>query len=210
MQLCPSLMLGYEWSQFGTVAMALIFLVSCLLLILIVLIQKPQGGGLAGAFGSGAGSGQTAFGTRTGDALTVATIAFFVIYLVSAVGMSYVASPAKAVTTQPVATSTDKPGTPAAPGATPPTPPTTPPSTPVQTPPLINSIPVLPATDPATVPGSPPATPGATPGATPPTGPAAVPGTAPAVQPGSTPSAPPAAAPGNVPPDAPKPETPKN
>ncbi len=90
------LTLAINWAQTGTVLLALLFLVACLLLILVVLIQKPQGGGLAGAFGSGAGSGQTAFGTRTGDALTVATIAFFVFYLATAVGVSYVARPSDA------------------------------------------------------------------------------------------------------------------
>lgn len=188
MQLCPSLMLGLNWGQIGTVTMAVVFLVACLLLILIVLIQKPQGGGLAGAFGSGAGSGQTAFGTRTGDALTVATIAFFVIYLASAVGMSYITSPIKPEIIPPAASSADKP----APGTTPPG--TTPAD--ATTPPMTNSVPVLPATDPAT----------------PPKDPAAVPGTAPAVPPGSTPAAPPppGAAPGTVLPEAPRPETPKN
>ena len=36
------------------------FLLMCVLLVLTVLIQRPQGGGLAGAFGGAAGSGQTA------------------------------------------------------------------------------------------------------------------------------------------------------
>ena len=63
---------------------------------LTVLIQRPQGGGLSGAFGSGAGSGQTAFGARTGDALTVATIAMFVLYLVAAIGLNFATHPANA------------------------------------------------------------------------------------------------------------------
>ncbi len=69
------------------------FLLVCLIMILAVLIQKPQGGGLAGAFGSGAGSGQTAFGARTGDALTVATIAIFLFYILGAVGLNYTVRP---------------------------------------------------------------------------------------------------------------------
>jgi protein translocase SecG subunit len=48
-----------------------LFLVS-LFLILLVLIQRGKGGGLAGAFG-GAG-GQSAFGSRAGDAFTRVTI----------------------------------------------------------------------------------------------------------------------------------------
>ena len=71
---------------------ALFFLI-CIILILTVLIQRPQGGGLSGAFGSAAGSGQTAFGAKTGDALTIATIAMFVIYLLVAVGLNYAVRP---------------------------------------------------------------------------------------------------------------------
>ena len=42
------------------------------LLILIVLIQRGKGGGLAGAFGAAGGS--SAFGSRAGDAFTRITI----------------------------------------------------------------------------------------------------------------------------------------
>lgn len=69
------------------------FLFVCVLMILTVLIQRPQGGGLSGAFGSGAGSGQTAFGAKTGDALTIATIIVFLIYLVTAVGLNFALRP---------------------------------------------------------------------------------------------------------------------
>ncbi|GIK19427.1 MAG: preprotein translocase subunit SecG [Leptolyngbya sp. PLA2] len=69
------------------------FLGCSLLLILTVLIQRPQGGGLSGAFGSGSGSGETAFGARTGDALTIATIGFFVLWLVMAVTLVFVSRP---------------------------------------------------------------------------------------------------------------------
>lgn len=66
------------------------FLFVCVLMILIVLIQRPQGGGLSGAFGaSAAGSGQTAFGARTGDALTIATIAIFFLYLAVSIGLNF-------------------------------------------------------------------------------------------------------------------------
>ena len=54
-----------------------------LLLVLAVLIQKPQGGGLSAAFGASAGgAGQTAFGTKTGDVLTLITIGMFAVWLV--------------------------------------------------------------------------------------------------------------------------------
>lgn len=84
--------LGLQY-VFVSVLVAL-FLLVCVVLILTVLIQKPQGGGLSGAFGAGGGgAGQTAFGTKTGDALTIATISMFVIYLAFAVGLNFAARP---------------------------------------------------------------------------------------------------------------------
>src|SRR5262249_11272104 len=50
----------------------LILLVTGVLLILIVLIQRGKGGGLAGAFGGLGGS--SAFGSRAGDTFTKITI----------------------------------------------------------------------------------------------------------------------------------------
>ncbi|MBX3385960.1 MAG: preprotein translocase subunit SecG [Phycisphaeraceae bacterium] len=84
-----------------------LFLLVCVLLILIVLIQRPQGGGLAGAFGMGAGSSQTAFGAKTGDALTFATIGIFVFYIVAAVGLNFALDPEEAAAQTPDAVSTD-------------------------------------------------------------------------------------------------------
>lgn len=75
-------LLAFAWPSWAIGLLTLLFVAISLILVLTVLIQKPQGGGLSGAFGSGAGSGQTAFGTKTGDALTVATIIIFSIYIV--------------------------------------------------------------------------------------------------------------------------------
>mgnify|MGYP003674738354 FL=1 len=74
------------------------FLIICVVMILIVLIQRPQGGGLSGAFGAGggggsSGAGQTAFGTKTGDVLTWATIGIFVAFLLFAIGLNFVTRP---------------------------------------------------------------------------------------------------------------------
>lgn len=139
------LTLAVNWSSILTGTLLVLFLLASVLLILVVLIQKPQGGGLAGAFGSGAGSGQTAFGARTGDALTVATISFFVFYLMSAVALTYFMKPQAAEATLPALTEpstpvTPVPSTPAPAGEPTPTPEapkaetaapaTTPPSTP--------------------------------------------------------------------------------
>ena len=67
--------------------LTLLFIIVSVALVLIVLVQRPQGGGLTGAFGGGAGT-DTAFGGRTGDALTVMTIAAFTIYLLVAIGLN--------------------------------------------------------------------------------------------------------------------------
>ncbi len=92
--LVPTLTLGLAGWLSGLLTLG--FLVVCVVMILIVLIQRPQGGGLGGAFGSAAGSGQTAFGAKTGDALTIATIAIFVIFLLSAIGLNFAARPSEA------------------------------------------------------------------------------------------------------------------
>lgn len=74
-----------------------LFLAICVILILVVLIQRPQGGGLGGAFGGGAaGSGQTAFGARTGDVLTWITIGLFVAFLTIAALLNFAVLPPQA------------------------------------------------------------------------------------------------------------------
>ena len=59
---------------------AVVFVITCVGLILIILIQKGKGGGLGAALG-GAGGAGSLFGTKTGDFLTWVTIAFTVIFL---------------------------------------------------------------------------------------------------------------------------------
>lgn len=77
-----------------TALAVVIFLVVSVMMILIVLVQRPQGGGLSGAFGaSSAGSGQTAFGAKTGDALTIGTITIFVLFLLVAIGLNFALRP---------------------------------------------------------------------------------------------------------------------
>jgi preprotein translocase subunit SecG len=118
-------------SQWIVALLVVAFLFVCVLLILIILIQKPQGGGLAGAFGSGAasGSGQTVFGARTGDALTIGTISVFVLYLLVAIGLNYAIRPS---TQGPLVPTAGSPPAEQAPSGTPETVPT---PAPVQTPP---------------------------------------------------------------------------
>ncbi len=69
------------------------FIVISVSLVLIILVQRPQGGGLAAAFGgSSGGSTDTAFGGRTGDVLTVTTVGAFALYLALAIGLNIVSN----------------------------------------------------------------------------------------------------------------------
>lgn len=82
----------------------LLFIVVSFAMVLIILVQRPQGGGLSTAFGGAGGGNDTAFGGRTGDALTVATVACFFLYLLIAIGLNITDGPrAKPVATPPVA-----------------------------------------------------------------------------------------------------------
>lgn len=83
------MLLTFAWTGWLVGVVTVLFLLICVMMILTVLIQRPQGGGLSGAFGSGAGSGQTAFGAKTGDALTIFTIIVFVLFLGLAVSLNY-------------------------------------------------------------------------------------------------------------------------
>ena len=93
MSLEPTLTLAFVWPTWLIGILVVLFMVFCILMVLTVLIQKPQGGGLASAFGGGASAGQTAFGTKTGDALTIFTISVFVLYLLTAVVLNWSARP---------------------------------------------------------------------------------------------------------------------
>ena len=67
-------------------AIAALFIICCVALILIILIQKGRGGGLSGAFGGAMAGG--ILGSKTGDFLTWVTIALVAIYLGVAVVMA--------------------------------------------------------------------------------------------------------------------------
>jgi preprotein translocase subunit SecG len=70
-------------------ALLIPFMFVALFLVLVVLIQRGRGGGLAGAFGGG--GAQTAFGAKTGDVLTWVTAATFGIFLVLCVSLNLTA-----------------------------------------------------------------------------------------------------------------------
>jgi preprotein translocase subunit SecG len=65
---------------------AVLFVISCIMLILLVLIQKGKGGGLSGALAGGMASGL--LGTKTGDFLTWVTIGLVAVFLTLAVIMA--------------------------------------------------------------------------------------------------------------------------
>ena len=69
--------------------LAILFVAVCLFLILVILIQKPSGGGLSGAFGGAGGSAQAAFGAKTGDVLTWFTVLCFAGFLILAMGLTW-------------------------------------------------------------------------------------------------------------------------
>ncbi len=86
--------LGLQIHPILTGVLVVLFVVISVMMMLVVLIQRPSGGGLSGAFGaSSEGAGQTAFGAKTGDALTSATIVIFVLFLACAVGLNYTLQP---------------------------------------------------------------------------------------------------------------------
>ena len=69
--------------------LTILFILSCVVLVLCILLQKGRGGGLGAAFG-GASS---AFGTQTGDVLTGVTIILTAAFLLLAIGLGYVCRP---------------------------------------------------------------------------------------------------------------------
>jgi preprotein translocase subunit SecG len=95
-------------ASFITNLIAVIFLISSIVLILIILIQKGKGGGLSSAFAGGMASGL--LGSKTGDVLTWITIGAASIFVFFALILSKWWKPtinAAATQTPPPITSTD-------------------------------------------------------------------------------------------------------
>ena len=81
MTVFPLLAMGFVLKVVGV-----LFVVCCVALILIVLIQKGRGGGLSAAFGGGMAGG--ILGSKTGDFLTWVTIVLVAMFLTLAVVMA--------------------------------------------------------------------------------------------------------------------------
>ena len=87
----------------------LVLLVTGLFLILLVLIQRGKGGGLAGAFGGAGGS--SAFGSRAGDLFTRVTIIVASVWIVlTMVQVGVVRSVAEQSKDQPIIPGSDASG----------------------------------------------------------------------------------------------------
>ncbi|MBX3388477.1 MAG: preprotein translocase subunit SecG [Phycisphaeraceae bacterium] len=147
----------FEWfmnNPWATALLMVVFIGISTLMVLAILIQRPQGGGLSAAFGGGsAGSGQTAFGTKTGDALTWFTISVFAAFLLFGIILNYATTPA-AVRQTTAATSTSAPEEKPADGASQPES-----QTPPVTPPAETNTAAPSATEPAAAPASSPSAP---------------------------------------------------
>ncbi len=86
------------------ILLSLFYILTCLLLIGVILLQKGRGGGLAAAFGGGGAT--SAFGAKTGDFFTWVTVGLAVVCLLTAVVSNYAFRPsdptaAAAPTAQP-------------------------------------------------------------------------------------------------------------
>ncbi|HOB76085.1 MAG TPA: preprotein translocase subunit SecG [Phycisphaerae bacterium] len=89
-------MLAVGWGQ---AIITFLFVITCILLILVVLLQKGRGGGLAGAFG-GAG-GYSAFGAKTGDVFTWITVGLTGMFVLMAVLGNYAFVPSPTESPKP-------------------------------------------------------------------------------------------------------------
>jgi len=73
------------------ILLTILFIVISVTMVLVILAQRPQGGGLSGAFGgAGGGGADTVFGGRVGDALTWGTSIIFVVFMLIAIGLNWV------------------------------------------------------------------------------------------------------------------------
>ena len=84
-----------------------IFVLICVLLMFVILIQRGRGGGLSSAFG-GAG-GHTAFGAKTGDVFTWITVVLAGLFVVVACLLTFVFQPIPPTVAAPPPVSDQRP-----------------------------------------------------------------------------------------------------
>lgn len=77
----------------GLTLLTTLFVFICFLLVIVILVQKPTGGGLVGAFG-GAGGVQDFLGAKMGSKITWFTVVLFASFVVLACVLTVVAKPA--------------------------------------------------------------------------------------------------------------------
>jgi len=73
--------------------MAIAFVVISVFMMLVILIQKPKGGGLSGAFGGAGGSDTSFVGAKVGDFLTILTVGCFLAFLLLGMGLTWAINP---------------------------------------------------------------------------------------------------------------------
>ena len=73
--------------------MAVAFVVVSVFMMLVILIQKPKGGGLSGAFGGAGGSDTSFVGAKVGDFLTILTVGCFLTFLLLSMGLTWAINP---------------------------------------------------------------------------------------------------------------------
>ncbi len=78
------LLLAVEWYHY---ILATLFASVCILMILVILLQRGRGSGLAGAFGGAGGSSH--LGAKTGDVLTLVTLGLAIVYASLAISMNW-------------------------------------------------------------------------------------------------------------------------
>ncbi|QDU70357.1 preprotein translocase subunit SecG [Mucisphaera calidilacus] len=97
-----------------TSILMVLFLVVGVTMTLVVLVQRPKGGGLAGAFGGASTDAAAVFGASIGDVLTWITVGFFVVWILLAMGMQWsIAAEVHSIPQPPAVQTPAEPATPA-------------------------------------------------------------------------------------------------
>jgi len=79
----------------------ILYVVICVALVVIVLLQSGKGGGLTGIFGSG-GGGQTIFGARAGDVMTKTTTILAICFMLFSLVLAVLSANRKSSLTQEI------------------------------------------------------------------------------------------------------------